>query len=167
MLRNLKLDVANFVLQQQQEWLSSDNTVFVKCCWAPFLVWGFNAHLLINECQTCLSKSRYIEAASSPKDVVILMDCSGSMTGVRIQIAQLTVTTIINTLSDDDFFNVIKVRLLQFNYNLLITCCSPVVHSTEKGYLLVKTYRHSCIMKYDVCSIKLPIFWYVTLPSRR
>ena len=52
---------------------------------------------------------RYIQAAASPKDMVILIDSSGSMKGLRMEIAKATVEKIVATLSDDDFFNVVKV----------------------------------------------------------
>jgi len=54
---------------------------------------------------------RYIRAAACPKDVVILLDVSGSMKGLRIEIAKATVQKILDTLTDDDFFNVIMVRI--------------------------------------------------------
>ena len=54
---------------------------------------------------------RYIRAAACPKDVVILLDVSGSMKGLRIEIAKATVEKILDTLTDDDFFNVIMVRI--------------------------------------------------------
>jgi len=53
---------------------------------------------------------RYIQAAASPKDIVILVDTSGSMKGLRIEIAKATVAKIVDTLSDDDFFNIVKVQ---------------------------------------------------------
>ena len=59
---------------------------------------------------------RYIQAATSPKDVVILLDVSGSMMGLRTEIAKATVKKIIDTLSDDDFFNVLNV-LHALNHN--------------------------------------------------
>jgi len=52
---------------------------------------------------------RYIQAAASPKDMVILIDSSGSMKGLRMEIAKATVEKIVDTLNDDDFFNVVKV----------------------------------------------------------
>ena len=59
-----------------------------------------------------LPLDRYISSATSPKDVVILIDTSGSMTGSRIGVAKHTVNTIMSTLGDDDFFNVISVSSL-------------------------------------------------------
>ncbi|XP_033647873.1 voltage-dependent calcium channel subunit alpha-2/delta-3-like [Asterias rubens] len=55
----------------------------------------------------CRKRGWYISSATSPKDIVILVDTSGSMTGVRIEIAKHTVNTIMGTLGDDDFFNVL------------------------------------------------------------
>ena len=62
-------------------------------------------------CQ-CFVCTRYIQAASTPKNIIILLDTSGSMTGKRFTIAQSTVSTILETLSDEDYFNIIKVQLL-------------------------------------------------------
>ncbi|XP_078677964.1 voltage-dependent calcium channel subunit alpha-2/delta-3-like isoform X3 [Branchiostoma floridae x Branchiostoma belcheri] len=55
----------------------------------------------------CRNRGWYIQAATSPKDIVIVVDRSGSMKGLRLEIAKQTVDTIINTLADNDFFNVI------------------------------------------------------------
>jgi len=52
---------------------------------------------------------RYVENAAFPKDVVILIDRSGSMKGVRLEIARSTVQKILAMLTDDDYFNVITV----------------------------------------------------------
>merc|ERR1711962_1169709 len=48
----------------------------------------------------------YIKAAASPKEIVIMLDTSGSMTGLRKEIAKHTVLTILETLSEDDFVTV-------------------------------------------------------------
>ncbi len=58
---------------------------------------------------------RYIQAATSPKDIIMLLDASGSMTGQRMEIAKATVEKILDTLSDDDFFNIIKVFVIANN----------------------------------------------------
>jgi len=58
----------------------------------------------------CRNRFWYIEAASCSKDIVILMDNSGSMTGYRNTIAVRTVSNILDTLNNNDFVNV-------FNYS--------------------------------------------------
>lgn len=50
----------------------------------------------------------YIRAAASPKDMLILLDGSGSMTGQRKEIAKQVVLNILETLTDDDFVNVVR-----------------------------------------------------------
>lgn len=56
---------------------------------------------------------RYTGAASTPKSVVILLDISGSMTGLRMEIAKTTVKKIMESLQENDFFNLITVSLLK------------------------------------------------------
>ncbi|CAL4060429.1 unnamed protein product, partial [Meganyctiphanes norvegica] len=51
-------------------------------------------------------RSWYIEAANSPKDMVVLLDISGSMTGIRKEIAKHVVINILDTLNENDFVNV-------------------------------------------------------------
>ncbi|XP_073958465.1 voltage-dependent calcium channel subunit straightjacket isoform X11 [Choristoneura fumiferana] len=54
----------------------------------------------------CRTRAWYMEAAASPKDVVILVDRSGSMTGQRRDISKHVVTNILDTLGNNDFVNV-------------------------------------------------------------
>ncbi|ESO07247.1 hypothetical protein HELRODRAFT_170571 [Helobdella robusta] len=56
----------------------------------------------------CRVRDWYLQAAAYPKDLIILLDVSGSMRGLRNQIAKATVHKILDTLNDDDFFNIIK-----------------------------------------------------------
>uniref|UniRef100_A0A6I8T2D5 Calcium channel, voltage-dependent, alpha 2/delta subunit 3 n=1 Tax=Xenopus tropicalis TaxID=8364 RepID=A0A6I8T2D5_XENTR len=71
----------------------------------------------------CRNRKWYIQAATSPKDVVILVDVSGSMKGLRLTIAKQTVSSILDTLGDDDFFNIIA-------YNEEIQYVEPCLNGT-------------------------------------
>lgn len=73
----------------------------------------------------CRLTNWYIRAASSPKDMIILVDISGSMTGIREEIARTTVKEIMNTLHEDDFFNIITVSVFgePNSCNILRKCC--------------------------------------------
>lgn len=54
----------------------------------------------------CRLRSWFMEAATSPKDIIILLDGSGSMTGQRLDIAKHVVNTILDTLGTNDFVNI-------------------------------------------------------------
>lgn len=54
----------------------------------------------------CRMRNWYTNAASSPKDMIILIEQSGSMTGTRLGIAMDVVRNILDTLSVNDFVNV-------------------------------------------------------------
>lgn len=64
---------------------------------------------LVSVTGTFCKLNRYLQAAAYPKDLVVLLDSSGSMRGLRIQIARATVEKLLDTLNDDDFFNIIQV----------------------------------------------------------
>uniref|UniRef100_A0A914ZUQ7 Activin types I and II receptor domain-containing protein n=1 Tax=Parascaris univalens TaxID=6257 RepID=A0A914ZUQ7_PARUN len=54
----------------------------------------------------CRSTEWFINGATLSKNVIIMLDLSGSMLGQRFEIAKQTVEAILETLSDNDFFNI-------------------------------------------------------------
>lgn len=56
----------------------------------------------------CRLRNWFIKAAASPKDIVILLDGSGSMLGQRKEIARNVVINILDTLTDDDYVTVLR-----------------------------------------------------------
>lgn len=49
----------------------------------------------------------YIQGAASPKDMLILVDASGSVSGLTLKLIRQSVSKMLETLSDDDFVNVV------------------------------------------------------------
>ncbi|XP_033939172.1 voltage-dependent calcium channel subunit alpha-2/delta-2-like [Pseudochaenichthys georgianus] len=50
----------------------------------------------------------YIQGASSPKDMVILVDVSGSVSGLTLKLIKASVEDLLDTLSDDDYVNMAR-----------------------------------------------------------
>jgi von Willebrand factor type A domain. len=74
----------------------------------------------------CRMRPWYIDASLSPKDVIILVDNSGSMTGTSHDIARHVVNSVLETLGSNDFVNVLK-----FNANV-----TPVISCLCNGTLI-------------------------------
>lgn len=54
----------------------------------------------------CRMRPWYVEAAASPKDLIILVDNSGSMMGHSKIVARHVINTLLDTLSVNDYVNV-------------------------------------------------------------
>lgn len=61
----------------------------------------------------------YIQAATCSKDVVILLDISGSMYGMHQSISQLVVKSMLKTFNNDDSINIISFNT---NFFYLVPC---------------------------------------------
>ncbi|XP_078371550.1 voltage-dependent calcium channel subunit alpha-2/delta-1-like isoform X2 [Oculina patagonica] len=80
----------------------------------------------------------YIQGATSPKNIIILIDASGSMHGVPMRIAKLSAQNLIDTFGDNDFFNVVY-----FNNKAYVLCCEDtgptLLQATKKNKIYVKS----------------------------
>ncbi|XP_023935814.1 voltage-dependent calcium channel subunit alpha-2/delta-3 [Bicyclus anynana] len=78
----------------------------------------------------CRVKSWYIEAATCSKDVIVLFDVSGSMTGFKNYVARRTLDALLATLSNNDYVNVYK-----FNSTILevVDCFKGLVQATPEN----------------------------------
>jgi len=61
----------------------------------------------------------YIQAATCSKDVVILLDVSGSMNGMHQSISQLVIKSLLKTFNNDDSINII---FFNTGFTYLVTC---------------------------------------------
>ncbi|XP_060872054.1 voltage-dependent calcium channel subunit alpha-2/delta-3 isoform X2 [Metopolophium dirhodum] len=61
----------------------------------------------------------YIQAATCSKDVVILLDISGSMSGMHQSISQLVIKSLLKTFNNDDSINII---FFNTGFTYLVTC---------------------------------------------
>lgn len=91
----------------------------------------------------CRTRPWYTAAANSPKNIVILQDVSGSMTGLRREIAKHVIYTIMDTLTDNDY-----VSVLNFT-----DTTSPVVPCFKDDLVQVSRY----IKLNLVISLKTPL----------
>lgn len=81
------------------------------------------------------SINRFTGAAASSKDVMILVERSGSMLGKRIEIAADVVRNILDTLTPNDYVNV-----MQFNdtFEFINNCSKGLVQATAQNVFELK-----------------------------
>ncbi|XP_034830585.1 voltage-dependent calcium channel subunit alpha-2/delta-3 [Maniola hyperantus] len=126
-------------------WSKKLNQVFINNYKSdPSLVWQYfgSAHGILRfypgmpwkkegvDTYDCRVKSWYIEAATCSKDVIVLFDVSGSMTGFKNYVARRTLDALLATLSNNDYVNVYK-----FNATTLevVNCFKGLVQATPEN----------------------------------
>ncbi|XP_061074926.1 voltage-dependent calcium channel subunit alpha-2/delta-2-like [Conger conger] len=77
----------------------------------------------------------YIQGASSPKDMVILVDVSGSVSGLTLKLIKASVVEMLDTLSDDDYVNVAR-----FNEKseVVVPCFKHLVQANVRNKKIFK-----------------------------
>ncbi|XP_074196762.1 voltage-dependent calcium channel subunit alpha-2/delta-1 isoform X8 [Rhinolophus sinicus] len=76
----------------------------------------------------------YIQGAASPKDMLILVDVSGSVSGLTLKLIRTSVSEMLETLSDDDFVNVAS-----FNSNAQdVSCFRHLVQANVRNKKVLK-----------------------------
>lgn len=83
----------------------------------------------------CRVKSWYIEAATCSKDVIILFDVSGSMTGFKNYVARRTLDSLLDTLSNNDYVNVYAFKSETIE---VINCFVGLVQATPENLKSIK-----------------------------
>ncbi|KAK6025308.1 von Willebrand factor type A domain protein, partial [Ostertagia ostertagi] len=72
----------------------------------PAASWFWDNHIEHLDLFDCRNTQWYINAATNSKNVIIMLDMSGSMLGQRYEIAKQTTEAILETLSHNDYFNI-------------------------------------------------------------
>lgn len=108
----------------------------------------------ISTATNILRTIRYITAAASPKDVIILFDVSGSMTGVRKTIALNVVFNILETLTENDY-----VLVLRFSNEVreIHPCLKNPVLATRRNVREIRENVIENLKTYEVANFSLAL----------
>jgi uncharacterized protein YegL len=72
----------------------------------PAAPWNYDDPQIQLDMFDCRNTEWFVDAATMSKNMIIMLDMSGSMLGQRFEIAKQTIEAILETLSDNDFFNI-------------------------------------------------------------
>ncbi|XP_038667413.1 voltage-dependent calcium channel subunit alpha-2/delta-1 isoform X14 [Scyliorhinus canicula] len=76
----------------------------------------------------------YIQGAASPKDMLILVDVSGSVSGLTLKLIRTSVSEMLETLSDDDYVNVVSFN----NQAKSVSCFRHLVQANVRNKKVLK-----------------------------
>ncbi|KAM7441152.1 Voltage-dependent calcium channel subunit alpha-2/delta-1 [Porites harrisoni] len=91
----------------------------------------------------------YIQGSSSPKDVVLLLDLSGSMAGQKLSILKLAAMSLLETLQENDFVNIV----VMFKY-----ANEGDKDNKVKHYMVCQINKDGSIQINRVSIVKSPIY---------
>ncbi|XP_066154542.1 voltage-dependent calcium channel subunit alpha-2/delta-3-like isoform X2 [Euwallacea fornicatus] len=84
------------------------------------------------------TRSWFTEAMTSPKDIIILLDQSGSMKGLRRKLSHQIVNDILDTLNDNDFVNIYTFNNVT---SPLVDCFNDTLfQANEENLRLLREY---------------------------
>ncbi|KAL1275884.1 hypothetical protein QQF64_035507, partial [Cirrhinus molitorella] len=76
----------------------------------------------------------YIQGAASPKDMLILVDASGSVSGLTLKLIRTSVSEMLETLSDDDYVNIVSFN----NSAKSVACFEKLVQANVRNKKILK-----------------------------
>uniref|UniRef100_A0A3B5BDV9 Voltage-dependent calcium channel subunit alpha-2/delta-1-like n=1 Tax=Stegastes partitus TaxID=144197 RepID=A0A3B5BDV9_9TELE len=85
----------------------------------------------------------YIQGAASPKDMLILVDASGSVSGLNLKLIKSSVNNMLETLSDDDYVNVVYFNETASN----AACFQNLVQANVRNKKILKEGVRNIVAK--------------------
>ena len=83
----------------------------------------------------CRKRLWYTQGTAPSKDILIALDVSGTMYGDSFEIAKLGIKTLLDTLQDNDFFNIIYFNT---KVHFVLPCKRLLLQATTANKILVK-----------------------------
>ncbi|XP_051547104.1 voltage-dependent calcium channel subunit alpha-2/delta-1-like [Myxocyprinus asiaticus] len=80
----------------------------------------------------------YIQGAASPKDMLILVDASGSVSGLTLKLIHTSVSEMLETLSDDDYVNIVSFN----NSAKSVACFENLVQANVRNKKILRDAVH-------------------------